>query len=58
MIFDASPRLSARPIEGLRFRGPLAPRLRPAAKKNDAPRRYKSLSAPKVRQANQNVLIS
>jgi len=29
MIFDASPRLSAHRIEGLWFRGPLAPRLDP-----------------------------
>ena len=29
MFFDASPRHSARRIEGLRFRGPLAPRLDP-----------------------------
>jgi hypothetical protein len=29
VFFDASPRHSARRIEGLRFRGPLAPRLDP-----------------------------
>ena len=32
MIFDASSRLSARRVEGLRFRGPLAPRLDPPPK--------------------------
>ena len=32
MIFDASSRPSARRVEGLRFRGPLAPRLDPPPK--------------------------
>ena len=41
MIFDASPRLSAHRIGVLWFRGPLAPRLRPAANKIDALRSIK-----------------
>jgi len=37
------PQLSARHIGGLRYRGPLAPRLRPTAKKEMANENYKTL---------------